>query len=116
MWTLEITKLKKIVFSSAGKQYRVILLSITRTRLTCRSDPNMEEYMDFGFLSNIKLLNTAITRAQSLVVVVGDPVSVCLVGKCRWVVCLFIYQVVVVFGNIYAAAVRCLFVIPVFEL
>ncbi|KAI8742129.1 helicase with zinc finger domain [Biomphalaria glabrata] len=68
-----------------GKQYRAIMISITRTRLTCRSDPNMnmEEYLDFGFLSNIKLLNTAITRAQSLVVVVGDPVSVCLVGKCR---------------------------------
>ncbi|XP_012946925.1 probable helicase with zinc finger domain [Aplysia californica] len=71
------------VLNVQGKQYRVIMLSITRTRLTCRSDPNMEEYMDFGFLSNIKLLNTAITRAQSLVVVVGDPVSVCLVGKCR---------------------------------
>ncbi|CAG5131356.1 unnamed protein product [Candidula unifasciata] len=71
------------VLNIQGKQYRVIMLSITRTRLTCRSDPNVEEYMDFGFLSNIKLLNTAITRAQSLVVVVGDPVSVCLVGKCR---------------------------------
>ncbi|XP_059155156.1 probable helicase with zinc finger domain [Physella acuta] len=71
------------VLNVQGKQYRVIMLSITRTRLTCRSDPNVEEYLDFGFLSNIKLLNTAITRAQSLVVVVGDPVSVCLVGKCR---------------------------------
>ncbi|KAK3765648.1 hypothetical protein RRG08_063685 [Elysia crispata] len=71
------------VLNVQGKQYRVIILSITRTRLTCRSDPTVEEITDFGFLSNIKLLNTAITRAQSLVVVVGDPVSVCLVGKCR---------------------------------
>uniref|UniRef100_A0A0B7B1B5 C3H1-type domain-containing protein n=1 Tax=Arion vulgaris TaxID=1028688 RepID=A0A0B7B1B5_9EUPU len=71
------------VLNVQGKQYRAVVLSVTRTRLTCRSDPNMEEYLDFGFLSNIKLLNTAITRAQSLVIVVGDPVSVCLVGKCR---------------------------------
>ena len=38
---------------------------------------------DFGFLSNAKLLNTAITRAQSLVAVVGDPIALCSVGKCR---------------------------------
>lgn len=38
--------------------------------------------MDFGFLSNSKLLNTAITRAQSLVAVVGDPVALCSIGRC----------------------------------
>lgn len=37
---------------------------------------------DFGFLSDSKLLNTALTRAQSLVVVVGDPVALCAVGEC----------------------------------
>ncbi len=41
--------------------------------------------MDYGFLSNVKLLNTAITRAQSLVAVVGDPISLCSIGKCRYV-------------------------------
>ena len=35
------------------------------------------------FLSSAKLLNTAITRAQSMVVVVGDPVALVSVGKCR---------------------------------
>ena len=35
------------------------------------------------FLSSGKLLNTAITRAQSLVAVVGDPVALVSVGKCR---------------------------------
>ena len=39
--------------------------------------------MDYGFLSNSKLLNTAITRAQSLVAVVGDPVALCSIGRCR---------------------------------
>ena len=35
------------------------------------------------FLSDPKLLNTALTRAQSLVVVVGDPFSLRTVGKCQ---------------------------------
>lgn len=37
---------------------------------------------DFGFLSDQKLLNTALTRAQSLVAVVGDPVALCALGDC----------------------------------
>ena len=39
--------------------------------------------LDFGFLSDPRLLNTAVTRAQSLLAVVGDPVSLCTVGACR---------------------------------
>ncbi|XP_070187827.1 probable helicase with zinc finger domain isoform X2 [Littorina saxatilis] len=72
------------VLNVQGKQYRVIIISTVRTRNSCRSDSSAEEeYLDYGFLSNVKLLNTAITRAQSLVMVVGDPLSLCLVGKCR---------------------------------
>ena len=67
-----------------GKQFRAIFLSTVRSRHTCSSDSSVEEYMDYGFLSNVKLLNTAITRAQSLVAVVGDPVSLCSIGKCRY--------------------------------
>lgn len=40
------------------------------------------EIGDLGFLSDEKLLNTAITRAQSMVAVVGDPVALCAIGKC----------------------------------
>ncbi|ESO87147.1 hypothetical protein LOTGIDRAFT_106967, partial [Lottia gigantea] len=71
------------VHNIQGKQFRVVILSTVRTQNTCRSDTSEEDLMDYGFLSNLKLLNTAITRAQSLVMVVGDPVSLCLVGKCR---------------------------------
>ncbi|XP_076449410.1 putative helicase with zinc finger domain [Babylonia areolata] len=72
------------VLNVQGKQYRVIIISAVRTRNSCRTDSSAEEeYLDYGFLSNVKLLNTAITRAQSLVMVVGDPLSLCLVGKCR---------------------------------
>ncbi|CAN8003158.1 unnamed protein product, partial [Ixodes hexagonus] len=69
-----------------GDEFRAVVLSTVRTRATClrleRSTP-VKDALDFGFLSNAKLLNTAITRAQSLVVVVGDPVSLCSVGACQ---------------------------------
>ena len=65
-----------------GKQFRAIFLSTVRTRKTCVLH-NEDAETDFGFLSNAKLLNTAITRAQSLVAVVGDPVALCSIGKCR---------------------------------
>lgn len=66
------------VLNVQGKQFRAIFLSTVRTRRTCGGDD-----LDYGFLSNSKLLNTAITRAQSLVAVVGDPVALCSIGRCR---------------------------------
>lgn len=76
------------VLNVQGKQFRAIFLSTVRTRRTLPSSGslnsnNQTEDMDYGFLSNSKLLNTAITRAQSLVAVVGDPVTLCSVGRCR---------------------------------
>lgn len=88
------------VLNVQGKQFRAIFLSIVRTRRTCLSakeelaerasavspgsgSSNTANELDFGFLSNERLLNTAITRAQSLVAVVGDPVTMCSVGPCR---------------------------------
>lgn len=68
------------VLNVQGKQFRAVFLSTVRTRKTCT---NKAEDIDYGFLSNSKLLNTAITRAQSLVSVVGDPVALCSVGRCR---------------------------------
>ncbi|CAB1344861.1 unnamed protein product [Coregonus sp. 'balchen'] len=76
------------VLNVQGKQFRVLFLSTVRTRHTCkhkqtaikRKEQMVEdstEDLDYGFLSNYKLLNTAITRAQSLVAVVGDPIALC---------------------------------------
>lgn len=67
----------------SGKQFRAIFLSTVRTRRTCSSSSAGNEDLDYGFLSNSKLLNTAITRAQSLVAVVGDPLALCSIGRCR---------------------------------
>lgn len=73
------------VLNVQGKQFRAIFLSTVRTRRTCTNagGSNQADDMDYGFLSNSKLLNTAITRAQSLVAVVGDPVALCSIGRCR---------------------------------
>ncbi|RZF36020.1 hypothetical protein LSTR_LSTR005836 [Laodelphax striatellus] len=74
------------VLNVQGKQFRAIFLSTVRTRRTCcdaASKLRSEDEMDYGFLSNSKLLNTAITRAQSLVAVIGDPVALCSIGRCR---------------------------------
>lgn len=86
-----------------GKQFRVLFLSTVRTRHTCkhkqtpikRKEQLLEdstEDLDYGFLSNYKLLNTAITRAQSLVAVVGDPIALCSIGRCRYFICSWINQ------------------------
>uniref|UniRef100_A0A671KBS5 Probable helicase with zinc finger domain n=1 Tax=Sinocyclocheilus anshuiensis TaxID=1608454 RepID=A0A671KBS5_9TELE len=82
------------VLNVQGKQFRVLFLSTVRTRHTCKNKQtaikrkeqlveDSTEDLDYGFLSNYKLLNTAITRAQSLVAVVGDPIALCSVGRCR---------------------------------
>lgn len=92
------------VLNVQGKQFRAVFLSTVRTRRTClpqASGPGGsggagaggasiaaagsvgDTDTDYGFLSNSKLLNTAITRAQSLVAVVGDPVALCSIGRCR---------------------------------
>ncbi|XP_078348623.1 3'-5' exoribonuclease HELZ2-like isoform X2 [Oculina patagonica] len=72
-----------------GEQFRVLFISTVRTFHTCK--PQQEELRSSGsdrqlyweFLSDPKLLNTAVTRAKCLVAVVGDPVSLCTVGECR---------------------------------
>ena len=38
---------------------------------------------NLGFLSDPKLMNTAISRAVDCVAVVGDPVAMCTIGSCR---------------------------------
>ena len=70
----------------AGKEFRALFISTVRTSLTCHSFDGRKsesESLYWEFLSDPKLLNTAITRAMSLVAVVGDPVSLSTAGDCR---------------------------------
>ncbi|XP_038049673.1 helicase with zinc finger domain 2-like [Patiria miniata] len=82
------------VQSAQGKQYRVMIISTVRTRSTLnKADTTAfvskispanhpDDTFDYGFLSDPRLLNTACTRAQSLLIVVGDPSTLCSVGDC----------------------------------
>ncbi len=74
-----------------GKEFRALFISTVRTRHLLENPPqNLRdegaecdgESGDFGFLSDQKLLNTALTRARSFVAVVGDPVALCCIGEC----------------------------------
>lgn len=38
---------------------------------------------DYGFLTDPRLLNTALTRAKCFVAVVGDPVALLTIGSCK---------------------------------
>ncbi|XP_070758361.1 3'-5' exoribonuclease HELZ2-like [Enoplosus armatus] len=64
-----------------GKQFRVVIMTSVQTRdslKTCHL-PGLELFND------ARVLNTAMTRAQSHVVVVGDAAALCCFGKCSGV-------------------------------
>ncbi|XP_033098480.1 helicase with zinc finger domain 2-like isoform X2 [Anneissia japonica] len=72
-----------------GRQFRVMFISTVRTRKTLNLDEvtafkgtGFISTRTYGFLSDEKLLNTAFTRAKSMIVVVGDPVALCSAGEC----------------------------------
>ena len=70
-----------------GKQFRALFISTVRTFHTCKEfrEPNHgdSETPYLYFMSDPKLLNTALTRAQSFIAVVGDPFSLRTVGTCQ---------------------------------
>jgi hypothetical protein len=71
------------VLNVQGKQFQVLILSVVRTKNSIDSySPKMGEEPSYAFLSDAKLLLTALSRARSLVLVVGDPVTLCSVGNC----------------------------------
>ncbi|KAH9515064.1 hypothetical protein Btru_019075, partial [Bulinus truncatus] len=76
------------IHSFQGKEVRALFISTVRT-VNLLQEPHIirsleigEDIGDLGFLSNPKLLNTALTRTQSYVTVVGDPIALCLIGEC----------------------------------
>ena len=76
------------MLTATGKEFRAVFISTVRTSLTCQNVHGLggfgaEQQSHWEFLSDSTLLNTAITRAKSLVAVIGEPVSLCTVGECR---------------------------------
>ena len=84
---IKASKLETLICHFAtGKEFRALFISTVRTSLTfpkIRSREEESQQLFWEFLSDPKLLNTAVTRAMSLVAVVGDAVSLCTVGDCR---------------------------------
>ena len=63
-----------------------MFISTVRTSLTFPKFDTPEDnsqQLYWEFFSDPKLLNTAVTRAMSLVAIVGDAISLCSVGECR---------------------------------
>ena len=57
----------------AGREFKVVLISTVRARQTWHMWKAFDTQHQLGFISDPKRLNTAMTRAQSLLVFVGDP-------------------------------------------
>lgn len=66
---------------SAGKQFRVIIMTAVQTRDSLKRS----HLHGVELFNDVRVLNTAMTRAQSQVVVVGDAAALCLFGKCSGV-------------------------------
>ncbi|XP_029637064.1 uncharacterized protein LOC115212339 [Octopus sinensis] len=69
------------VISVQGKQFKVVIISTVYT--TSSGLCNGAEYTNF--LNNKLLLNTAMSRAKYVVIVVGDPVALCISGDCKYI-------------------------------
>eukprot|EP00794_Sanderia_malayensis_P007704 gene7704-8541_t len=65
-----------------GLEFHVIILSTVRSYPTLSLQADNQPESGLGFLSNPKLLNTAITRAKLLCIFVGEPVALCSFGAC----------------------------------
>ncbi|XP_062853543.1 3'-5' exoribonuclease HELZ2 [Trichomycterus rosablanca] len=63
-----------------GKQFRIIIITTVHTK----DSLNKTERPCLEFFNDVRLLNTAMTRAQSQVIVVGDATALCCpyFGKC----------------------------------
>ncbi|CAL8341052.1 unnamed protein product [Lota lota] len=78
LWRKHIEKVFVENFANVqGKEFRAVVINSVQTResLTTAHLPGMELFND------ARVLNTAMTRAQSLVVVVGDATALCCFGK-----------------------------------
>ncbi|KAL4655663.1 helicase with zinc finger domain 2 [Arapaima gigas] len=61
-----------------GKQFRILVMTTVHTRDSLLS----LDTTCLDFFNDARVLNTAMTRAQSQVIVVGDAAALCVFGKC----------------------------------
>ncbi|XP_072755258.1 probable helicase with zinc finger domain [Anoplolepis gracilipes] len=70
------------VLNVQGKQFTAVFINTVRTTTSDRFSAETK-VKDYGFLTDSRLLNTALTRAKCLVAVVGDPVALLTIGSCK---------------------------------
>ncbi|ESO89024.1 hypothetical protein LOTGIDRAFT_154099 [Lottia gigantea] len=87
------------IYNIQGKQFRALFISTVRTKNILKSAAitnclknDDTEIGEYGFLTDTNMLNTAFTRAQSYVAVVGDVIALCSIGQCREIWKKFIYH------------------------
>ncbi|XP_028263043.1 helicase with zinc finger domain 2-like isoform X2 [Parambassis ranga] len=61
-----------------GKQFRAVIITAVQTRDSLETS----HLPGLGLFNDARVLNTAMTRAQSQVVVIGDAAALCCYGKC----------------------------------
>ena len=66
------------MYRFAGLEFDILFISTVRTNAA-----NSTRQKNLGFLSDCKLLNTAITRARYRLVIIGDPLALCSLGDCQ---------------------------------
>ncbi|NWH22194.1 helicase with zinc finger domain 2 isoform X1 [Grus americana] len=71
-----------------GREFRVIIISTVHTSMSLRVSASHH----LEFFNEARVLNTIMTRAQSLVIAVGDAVALCSHGQCSKVWKRFIQQ------------------------
>ncbi|ESO89022.1 hypothetical protein LOTGIDRAFT_154096 [Lottia gigantea] len=78
------------IYNIQGKQFRALFISTVRTKNILKSAAitnclknDGTEIGEYAFLTDTNMLNTAFTRAQSYVAVVGDAIALCSIGQCR---------------------------------
>ena len=66
------------MYRFAGLEFDTLFISTVRTNAANRANEK-----NLGFLSDRKLMNTAITRARYRLVIIGDPLALCSLGDCQ---------------------------------
>lgn len=73
----KVCTIKKYLFAfvtySIGREFKIVIISTVRARQTWHKWKQFDTQHHLGFVADPKRLNTAMTRAQSLLVFVGDP-------------------------------------------
>ena len=76
-----ITVLSQNIFLFVGKEFKAVFISTVHTE---NFDQDWKQ-LHLGFLSDLHLLNTALSRAECFIGVVGDPFALCTIGACKMV-------------------------------